>query len=115
MINKGILTRSEERWLSRTLDHVCELKGWFELVDGPAFKLMIKVADDYVVENYVPDTTKNVLKQLVAFGKLKDVNSIKSLINEHLKISNPLIDTLEFMALSFILKAISEWADNISV
>lgn len=114
MEEKGILSKSDERWLSRVLDYVCELKGWLELVDGPSFRLLIKVADDYVIENYVPVTTKNVLKELVILGKAKDVNAIKDLINEHLKIANPLIDTLELMALNFVLKAVYEWADDLS-
>ena len=114
MEEKGFLSKSDERWLSRVLDHVCELKGWLEIVDGPSFKLLIKVADDYVVENYLPVEQKNLLKELVILGKAKNIEGIKTEINNFFKITNPILLTIEGVALSFVLKAVYEWADDIS-
>lgn len=113
MNEKGILTKDDERWIAHRLDDVCKLKGWIELVDGHAFRALISVADNYLVENYVPETGKNLLKELVILGKAKDVEGIKTLINEHFKITNFLIISLEASALTFILNAVWTWAESI--
>lgn len=112
-MEKGFLSKKDERWLRKVLDHVCRLKGLAEVVDGPGFGLIISVADNHVIEKYLPIEQKNLLVELIKLGKEKNTEAIQKLIIERFKLTNPLIISLEQMALNFILSAIYEWAVNI--
>lgn len=114
MKERGFLSREDEKWLRKVLDHVCVMKGWKESVDGLAFGLLIAVADNYVVEKYLPLEQKNFLAQLVALGKAKNTKEIQKLVAEELALTNPFLVSVEQAALNFILTAIYEWSDSIN-
>jgi len=115
MAEKGVLTKQDERWLRKILDHVCVLKGWQEMIDGPSFGILISMADNYVVEKYISPEDVSLVKDLITVCKTRNIVEIKNKINEILNLTNPLVISLEQAALTFIMAAVYEWADNLTV
>lgn len=114
MTEKGFLSKKDERWLRRLLDHVCVMRGFGEIVDGPGFGVLISIADNYLVEKYVSQKDIVTVRDLISVCKSRDVDAIKLKVNEILNVTNPLVISMEQAALTFIMAAIYEWADNLS-
>lgn len=112
-MEKGVLTKQEERWLARFLDSVLKLKGVWELVDGPGFRVLIAIADNHVVEQYVKAGHKNILKELVKFGIARDKAAIAGLIAEKANIQNPVLVSMGESAVNFLMSAVYEYVDNV--
>jgi len=64
MDEKGILTGKLESNLAKELDGVVELKGIWEALDGPAFKIVITTVDNNLAEK-IPEPYKTEIRDLL--------------------------------------------------
>lgn len=115
IVEKGALSKKDERWLARFLDSVIKLKGIWELLDGPGLRTMIAIGDNYAVEKYVKEGGKNFLKEVIALAKVKDKEGIAKLIAEKANVDNAVIKTMGAQAIDFILTAVYEFVETVNV
>ena len=50
MDEKGIFTKEQEKFLANVIDDALKLKGFLELVDGYAARVVISVVDDQLID-----------------------------------------------------------------
>ncbi|WP_107822772.1 hypothetical protein [Mangrovibacterium marinum] len=112
---KGILSKKEQRWLRNALDKLTFKKGLADLIDGAGYSLLISVADDYLVEKYVSDGAKNVLKEAIELGKAGDSKGLTDLLFERLSLDNDILKSFGEQAVNFILSGILEYVESIDV
>ena len=105
MKESGILTKKEEKWLSKFLDAAIKFDGLMELVDGVAIRLLVSIADNYIVEEFISEGWKNPLKELVQLGIARDKEGIAALLDS--KIDVPFItDAYELIGFNAAVKLI---------
>ena len=63
-MEKGILTASVESLLASKLDEVVKLKGFWEAVDGVAFKIVITTIDNNLADK-IPEEYKLQIRELL--------------------------------------------------
>jgi hypothetical protein len=61
-MNKGILSPESESKIAKWLDDAIVLKGPLELIDGPAFKLVISTLDNKYAEK-IPEPYKTKIRE----------------------------------------------------
>ena len=114
-MEKGALTKAEERWLARFLDAVIKLPGLWELFDGAGLRTLIAIADNYVVERYMSQGFKNFLAEAIQLGKANDKEGLANLIIEKGKIDNEKIKEMGSIAIDFILSGMYEFIDKVNL
>lgn len=115
IVEKGALTEQEERWLARFLDAALKLKGIWELIDGPGFRTIIAIGDNYAVEKYVKEGNKNFIKEVIALAKAKDKEGVADLIMEKTNLDNAVLKSMGSQAIDFILTAVYEFVEDVDL
>lgn len=115
---KGILSKKDEKWLSKFLDEAIKLKGIAEAVDGFAFRILIVTLDNIVIEKYVPEDWQNPIEKLIELGKARDKAGIAAFLDS--KIDLPWVSDVAEIAIfnsvvTFIAGQMYKYIDSIEI
>lgn len=81
IMEKGLLTNKEERWLARFLDNLKKFKNpILEIGDYYFYRGLIKLCDDVLFEKYIPENWENPIRKLIELARANDVEAIGNLL-----------------------------------
>ncbi len=112
---KGILTKDDQKWLRKVLDAVTFKKGFMDLIDGPLYGLLITVADDYVIEKYVAQGQRNVIKEAIELAKDNNAEALNELVLNRLNLDGLFLRNIGEQAVNFVLTAIVEYVEDVEL
>lgn len=115
MDTKGIFTKEQEQKIAGILDDVAKLKGFLELVDGYAFKIVIAFVDDEFAER-IPEQYKDKLRALATALLNEDFDLAETLASEAINelVDLPLLDeetegVIFKGAIEFVVGLVQKW------
>jgi len=116
-MEKGILTKEEEKWLAKVGDKSIKLKGFWEMVDGLLIRVLISLIDNLLLDKVVPEGWKNHLKEAVRLGKARDKKGLEELLDEQFDL--PFFGKLEQViytsVVNFITAKIYAYVDSLDL
>ena len=85
---KGILTKEQEQIFAQMIDDAIKAKGFLEVVDGYAAKVVVTLVDDNLLEK-LPEAVKVSLSELADACIDEDVDRAEDVVSDLL---NALVD-----------------------
>lgn len=88
---RGLLTPAEERWLARFMSRLIKFDSrLLEFADYPVFLALIRIADNQLIDRFVPEKWQNPFRRLLDLSKKLDVEGIGTLVNSNYAATFPL-------------------------
>lgn len=91
MMHRGLLSPSEERWLARFLARLIKFDSRvLELVEYPVWLGLIRIADNQLIDRFVPDSWQNPFRRLIDLSKHLDTDGIGQLVSSNYAATFPM-------------------------
>ena len=117
-MEKGILSKKDEKWLAKFLDSAIKLSGFAELIDGVVARILLVTLDNLIIDRYVPDDWQNPIEELIKLGKERNKEAIAEWMDK--KIDLPFVEGVsERVAFESVVRFIAakmyDYIDSIDV
>lgn len=117
MGEKGFLTKEQEKKLAQIVDNAIKAKGFLELIDGYAAKIIITIIDDTALDKVnLSDELKEKIQDLVDAAMAENVDVAEDIASDIINdlVDIPVLDdATEGMlikgAIEFLVAAIIKW------
>lgn len=117
-MEKGILTKKDEKWLAKFLDGAIKLNGFAELIDGIIARILLVTVDNLIIDKYVPENWQNPIEELIKLGKERNKEAIAEWLDKKIDLPflNELSERVAFESVvRFIAAKMYEYIDSVDI